>query len=196
MSQSHQDQGNIPGNQLQNASHHSDPETGWLMEAWAKSPTMRSLKLPIPKARMPCLALRCDENGQCSARIFRGSELGAEAAIKPGSHSFVRLPGEDFIRASRTSFLFGKASGHGVLSDEKPVLFAGEIEISEDGQLIRWTNISGTYRFNEQHAVQAELPLDIFWGLAEEVPTGAEELADWALVCNGLWLTRVTKDSC
>ena len=118
--------------------------------------------------------------------------MGAEIAIKPGSHSFVRVPGEDFIRASRTRSLFGEASGHGMLSDEKPVLFAGEVEISKDSQLIRWNNVSGTYKFPQQHAVQVELPLDRFWGLVEdlEVPMRAEDSADWVCLCNGLWLQR------
>merc|ERR1712086_557715 len=183
------------GGNLEDTSQHSDQDTetfGWRMDAWAKAPTLRSLELPIPKPRMPCLALRCDENGRGSARTFKGTELGADIAIKPGSHSFVRVPGEDFIRASRTRSLFGKASGHGILSDEKPVLFAGEIEINEDGHLIRWNNVSGTYRFHQQHAAQAELPLDRFWGLVEdlEVPMRAEDSADWVCLCNGLWLQR------
>jgi len=183
------------GGNLEDAGHRSDLDTeafGWLMDAWAKCPTLRSLELPIPKPRMPCLALRCTANGRCFARTLKGTELGAEVAIKPGSHAFVTLPGEDFIRASKTRFVFGKASGHGVLSDEKPVLFAGELEISEDSQLIRWNNVSGTYRFHQQHAVQAELPLDRFWGLVDdlEVSMRAEESADWARLCNGLWLQR------
>ena len=149
------DEGSVRGSQ--EASQHSDTDAaafGWLTEAWAKGPMLRSLKLPIPKARMPCLALRCDENGRCSARTFRGTELGAEIAIKPGSHSFVRVPGEDFVRTSKVSFLFGTASGHVMLSDEKPMLSAGEIEISEDSQLIRWNNVSGTYRY-ESNRVRA-----------------------------------------
>merc|ERR1712166_1232834 len=183
------------GGTHEDTSQHSDLDTetlGWLMDAWAKGPTLRSLELPIPKPKMPCLALRCDENGRCSARMFKGTELGADVAIKPGSHAFVRVPGEDFIRASRTSSMFGKASDHGMLSDEKPVLCAGEIEIGEDGQLIRSNNVSGTYRFHQQYAVQTELPLARFWGLAEdlEVPIGANKSADWTCLCNGSWLHK------
>ena len=131
------------------------PLSGWLMHAWAEEPTLRSLEQPTPKARMPCLALRCDKNGLCSVRMFRGVKQGAEATIKPGFHSFVRVPGEDFIRASKHAFPLGKASGHGMLSDEQPVLFAGEIEFNENGHLTRWNNISGTYRFPAQYALQA-----------------------------------------
>jgi hypothetical protein len=168
------------------------PLSGWLMQAWAEEPTFRSLEQPTPKARMPCLALRCDENGQCSVRMFRGVQQGAEATIKAGSHSFVQVPGEDFIRASKHAFPFGKASGHGVLSDEQPMLFAGEIEINENGQLTRWNNISGTYRFPAQYARQAELPLDAFWGLVNsaEVPNAAQDSPIWRGLDGGLWLHK------
>ena len=147
---------------------------------------------PIPKPRMPYLALRCNENSQCSARTLKDTELGAHIAIKPGSHALgsCRVPREDFIRAAKTRSLFGKTLGHGILSDEHPVLFAGEIETNEDSQLVRWNNVSGTYRFHEQHASQAELPLDRFWGLVEdtEEPMRAEEPNDWVRVCDGLRL--------
>ena len=158
----------------------------------AEAPTLKSIELAIPKPRMPCLALKCDENGRCSARTFKGIDPGADVAIRPGSYAFVRVHGEEFVRASITKSLFGKASGHGILSDEHPVLFAGEIEVDEDGQLNRWNNVSGTYRLEQQHSAQAELPLDRFWGLVEdlEVPMRAEESADWVRLCNGLWLQR------
>ena len=168
------------------------PHFRWLMEAWAPDPTLMSLELlPMPKPRMPCLALRCDGDGCCSVRTIKCTKLGAELTIiKPGSHAFVKMPGEDFIRVAKTRSLFGMAAGHGTLSDEHPVLFAGEIEIRGDGELIRWNNVSGTYRFPQQHAAQAELPLDRFWGLVDdlEVPVRAEESADWVTTCNGQWL--------
>ena len=64
---------------------------GWLMEAWATDPMLRSLALLlIAKPRMPCLALHCDKNGRCSARMFKDTDLGADIAIKPGSHAFVQ----------------------------------------------------------------------------------------------------------
>ena len=169
---------------------HAGPS--WHMAAWTTELTFSSLKLPTPEARMPCLALRCDKSGQCSASTFKGVERGVEAAIKPGSHSFVRLPGEDFIRASKCAFPFGKASGHGMLSNEQQVLFAGEIEINEDGYLTCWNNISGTYKFPARYALQAELPLDAFWELVKlaEVPIQAQNLTDWRDLSGGLWLHK------
>ena len=167
------------------------PLSGWLMEAWATAPKFGTLQLPPPRARMPCLALRCFENGLCSARTFRSVEPGEATSIKAGCHSFVRVPGEDFIRISKIAFPFGTASGHGILSDEKPMLFAGEIEVDADGQLTRWNNISGTYKFPVGYAAQAKLPLDKFWGLTEDVPIGAEDLPDWMFVSSSrLWLHK------
>ena len=48
-------------------------------------------------------------------------------------------------------------------------------------------------RFHEQHAVQAELPLDRFWALNAdpEVPMQAEESTDQTCLCNGLWLHKL-----
>ena len=88
--------------------------------------------------------------------------------------------------------MFGKASGHGMLSNEQPVLFAGEIEITENGQLTRWNNMSGTYKFHQEYSVQAELPLDRFWGVVEdlEVPMRQDGSADWLWLRNGVWLHK------
>jgi len=168
------------------------PLFGWLMEAWAAAPTFRSLQLPTPRSRMPCLALRCDENGRCSARVFKGTEAGGEAAIRPGSHSFVKVPHEDFLRASKIAFASGQASGHCVLADETPTLFAGEIEIDENGSLISWNNMSGTYRFPAEHAGQAELPLEMFWELVSEEPA-IEDSANWRRLSDGKWLHKSGK---
>ena len=86
-------------------------------------------------------------------------------------------------------FEFGRAKGHGSLSDGQPVLFAGEMEINEQGQLTRWNNMSGTYCFPEQHAFQAGLPLVSFWGVVERPQT--QDSSDWLEVSNDVWLHRV-----
>ena len=73
------------------------------------------------------------------------------------------------------------------------MLFAGEIEVDADGQLTRWNNISGTYKFPVRYATQADLPLDRFWGLTEDedVPIGAKDLPDWTFVSSSdLWLHK------
>ena len=166
------------------------PLSAWLMEAWAAAPIFRTLTLPTPKSRMPCLALRCDENRQCSARMFKGTEAGGETSIKAGSHSFVKVPNETFIRASKMAFARGKASGHCILADGKPSLFAGEIEIGDDGTLLSWNNMSGTYRFPTVHAGQAGLPLDMFWGLVLKGPTPGCNSPNWRSLSDGLWLHK------
>jgi len=166
------------------------PLSAWLMDAWAAAPIFRTLTLPTPKSRYPCLALRCDENRRCSARTFRGTEAFGEASIKPGSHSFVKVPHEAFIRASKMAFAPGKASGHCILADEQPSLFAGEIEIGDDCTLLSWNNMSGTYRFPTMHAGQAALPLDMFWGLVLEGPTPGCKAPNWRSLPDGMWLHK------
>ena len=170
----------------------SDPPVSveWIRSAAGlQNATLRPLEMSIPTAAFPCLALQCDQQGVYSARYFSGVEPGAARDIKPGSHTFVRIPGEDFIRASLRVFEFGSAKGHASLSDDHPVLFAGEMEIDKHGQLSRWNNMSGTYCFPEQHAYQAGLPLISFWGVAERPQT--QNPSDWLRVSNGVWLHKV-----
>ena len=162
----------------------------WIRSAAGlENAVLRSLEISIPTATFPCVALECDQQGVYSARFFFGFEPGAARGIKPGSHTFVRIPGEDFLRAPLRAFEFGRAKGHGSLSDGQPVLFAGEMEINEQGQLTRWNNMSGTYCFPEQHAFQAGLPLASFWGVAEGPQT--QDSSDWLEVSNDVWLHRV-----
>ena len=150
---------------------------------------LRPLEMTIPAATFPCLAMQCNQQGVYSARFFSGLEPGAARDIRPGSRTFVRMPGEDFLRASLRVFEFGRAKGHGSLSDGQPVLFAGEMEINEQGQLTRWNNMSGTYCFPEQHAFQAGLPLVSFWGVVERPQT--QDSSDWLEVSNDVWLHKV-----
>ena len=41
------------------------------------------------------------------------------------------------------------------MSGEQPVEAAGEVEIDAEGQLMRWNNLSGTYKVPKQLAFQA-----------------------------------------
>lgn len=85
--------------------------------------------------------------------IFRASRRATDisaslnpAKIRPGSHCFVRMPGEPFLRVGTASGSFNTMSGHAVLSGGKPVLMAGELEVDDNSRLIRWSNVSGTFR--------------------------------------------------
>jgi len=81
--------------------------------------------------------------------------------IKPGTHAFVKMPGESSLRVSVLAFAFGRgasysaAAGHSQMSGDQPVEAAGEVEINAAGQLVRWNNLSSTYKVSEQLAFQA-----------------------------------------
>ena len=47
-----------------------------------------------------------------------------------GSHAFVRLPNEPFLRVTTLSFPFGTAGGHAMLANNMPVISAGEVSAS------------------------------------------------------------------
>ena len=83
--------------------------------------------LESPAVKVPCLACQQrDGDGSLAAHILRCDGLGDEKPLRPGSHAFVRLPGDHgFIRASMMASAFGKACGHPLLSRDEPVLFAG-----------------------------------------------------------------------
>ena len=91
---------------------------------------------------------------------------------KSGVHSFVKLPVESVHRVSaRCAPAFGHAQGHEALANLNPVSFAGvyvsvpptphlflflnsfslchrtgEVEFDKNGNLLRWSNMSGAYR--------------------------------------------------
>jgi len=81
--------------------------------------------------------------------------LGRDMKIKPGTHAFVKMPGESSLRVSRLTCAFGEAMGHPQMSGEQPVEAAREVEIDAEGQLVRWNNLSGTYKVPKQLAFQA-----------------------------------------
>jgi hypothetical protein len=49
-----------------------------------------------------------------------------------------------------------------VLAAGKPVLYAGEVHF-DNGRLDWWSNGSGNYRPDPEHAEQAELPMERFY---------------------------------
>ena len=117
-----------------------------------------------------------------------------EARIKCGSHPFVKLSGERFLRISTVSCKFGSASGHPFLANEKPALYAGEIEFNDAQQIVRWSNLSGTYQCDPNHAHQTGLAIEKFWSLEQQAPAvvcGATALC----ISDGQWLVKVFKHS-
>jgi len=160
----------------------------WIRSAGSESATLRPLEMSVPQAVIPCLALRHDHCGNITAQRLHKFALGDVKPVPVGSLAFVRIPGEDFLRAARKPHPFGEAKGHGALANQQPVLFAGEVDIDERGRLIRWNNMSGTYHFPEQHAFQAQLPLGSFWRVTDVAPT--QDSSDWLRVSDGVWLQK------
>jgi hypothetical protein len=64
---------------------------------------------------------------------------------------------------------------HPVLSQGKPVLYAGEANFN-NGRLEWWSNGSGNYRPDAAHAAQAGLPMDQFYPF-DEVLKGTHQRA-------------------
>ena len=80
----------------------------------------------LPTTTFPCIAAFVTEGDTFSARVLKRTGLGKEARIKTGSHPFVMLDGEDFLRVGIIKSTFGGASGHPKLGNGQPVLYAGD----------------------------------------------------------------------
>ena len=104
-------------------------------------------------------------------RLLTRKGLGREKKISCGSHAFVLMPGESGLRVAIMAYPFGEAAGHPGLGQEEPVVFAGEFEVNEEGQLVRWNNMSGTYKSPESLAHQAGLPMDKFYAVRPRLPS-------------------------
>jgi len=117
-----------------------------------------------------CAAVYTQDGHSFTSKMLQNS-LGSsscsdglsELALAPGSHAFVKLPGEEYIRVGLATVGFGEAFGHRQLANQQPVLFAGEIEFSEKQTLLRWNNCSGTYKCPDGIVFQAGLPLEKYY---------------------------------
>jgi len=67
-----------------------------------------------------------------------------------------------FVRALGGEILLHPTYRHPVLAAGKPVLYAGEMYF-DNGRLAWWSNGSGNYRPDSEHAEQANLPMDRFF---------------------------------
>ena len=100
-----------------------------------------------PGVLYPCIAWT--PAGPEPPRLLTRAGLRQEKPLSEGTHAFVKMPHESFLRVSIMASDFGAASGHPHLSLEQAVEFAGEIEVNAEGRLVRWNNLSGTYRIPE-----------------------------------------------
>lgn len=142
--------------------HIKPSRTVKVLEAWTCKWTEVG-EGPLPKSRSVCIAVVLDDAHKVHGKQMRGLKIEGVAKVCRGSHAFVRVAGESFLRVAFAAAPFGSSSGHGFLADAKPVLYAGELEVDEDSRLIRWNNLSGTYRPDSSMAFQAGLPIDRFF---------------------------------
>src|SRR3954453_18784691 len=66
-----------------------------------------------------------------------------------------------FVRMSSGEMLMHPTHRHPVLAEGRPVLYAGEAYF-DNGKLQWWSNGSGNYRPDAEHALQADLPMERF----------------------------------
>jgi len=135
--------------------------------------------------RIPCAACYTEDGHTFKANMLRPKGMGKPVHLKPGSHPFVKIAGEDFLRVGLMSAEFGSASGHPQLAAEQPVLFAGEVEFDDNHRLQRWNNLSGTYKCADNKAYQAGLPMDkLFVVELEHDTTGPQTSTSGSLQLN------------
>eukprot|EP00854_Cymbomonas_tetramitiformis_P023959 gene23959-29070_t len=80
-----------------------------------------------------------------------------------GVYAFVKTYNESGFRVGYHRGTIMQVSGHVLLADQQPVLYAGEMEFDDEGRLTCWTNYSGTYLPSRALAFQCGLPIDKFW---------------------------------
>jgi len=166
-----------------------------VVEAWTGSWTKPvPCSTSYPDVKFSCLAACPDALGNSvkCRWLHRGRSLGEEIVeLMPGSHAFVKVHNEAFLRLSPLGTQFGTASGHPQLADEKPVLYAGEVEVDQHGLVLRWSNLSGTYRADDTMCFQTELPLDKFWAVLNDKADEAEDPERYITTSRTVLLRRV-----
>ena len=83
---------------------------------------------------------------ECECFVW-GEKGGFEydTTLAAGAYAVVLCANEPFFRAVKTEpTMLGECAGHAGLACEKPVLFAGEVEVNECMKIIGWSIVSGT----------------------------------------------------
>jgi hypothetical protein len=95
--------------------------------------------------------------------------------MKRGSDHGALVPNSKFIfvRTMEGEVVMHQRYRHPVLAQGKPVLYAGEAYFN-NGKLDWWSNGSGNYRPDVDHAEQAHLPMEKFFSY-EQVLKGTHK---------------------
>ena len=76
--------------------------------------------------KFPCVAVTSTDDIYYSGRaLSTKGVIGKEKVIREGSHSFVKVPGEAYLRVSSMAKTFGSCPGHPMLASESQVQYAG-----------------------------------------------------------------------
>ena len=76
--------------------------------------------------KFPCIAVTSADDIHYSGRaLSTKGVIGKEKVIREGSHSFVKVPGEAYLRVSSMAMAFGSCPGHPMLASESQVQYAG-----------------------------------------------------------------------
>jgi hypothetical protein len=129
------------------------PRPVLITEAWtgtSRRDLLGSLECNNPI--LPCISWAYGT--ESPPQLLKRTGIVREIALRPGAHAFVKMPGESSLRVGLIAVEFGAATGHPHLALEEPVEAAGEVEIDDEGRLVRWNNLSGTYKVSEQLAFQ------------------------------------------
>jgi hypothetical protein len=97
-------------------------------------------------------------------QIFRLHSFANNYRMNRGNEHGQYVPNSRFIfvtTMSRATILHQRYR-HPVLSEGKPVLYAGEANFN-NGKLEWWSNSSGNYRPDADHAAQSGLPINQFF---------------------------------
>ncbi|MBB6143629.1 hypothetical protein HNQ77_001578 [Silvibacterium bohemicum] len=106
-------------------------------------------------------------------QIFRLRSFADNYRMSRGKEHGHYVPNSRFVFVTMTSgeTLMHQRYRHPVLAEGKPVLYAGEAFFN-NGRLQWWSNGSGNYRPDPDHAAQAGLPVDHFYPY-DEILKGA-----------------------
>lgn len=101
------------------------------------------------------------KDGLLRGRRARLRVAPLEAPV-PGSHSFVRLQGQNHLRVGLYAHAdFGQATAHlGLMSGDLPVISAGQVEVGQNGEILRWSNRTNELVAMVASITQAGLPID------------------------------------
>lgn len=107
----------------------------------------------------PAAAIPADRN-----QIFRLRNFADNYRMDRGKEHGQYVPNSRFVFVTMPdgSTLMHQRFRHPVLADGKPVLYAGEASFN-NGRLEWWSNGSGNYRPDPDHALQAGLPMQQFF---------------------------------